>query len=257
VLRAGAIIAGVGLIDPQHRRRLREIQRRRGRNINHAPEVRDAWQRCRELSLAYLDAVIAAHASDRPGSIPGWGKYAHLGPDEQLARQDAFHADWVRYMEDTPWHPGRTHGLPELEAHEEEIFAAWSSYAFQARIYEESCNCAGFDVDRARLYRAGACAVGFDEDDDLAQLTDGGVDLSGRQVEIVAPPEAARVLGADWQVRIRVGRIPLRTWLIPDWEYPGYWLFKDNRVVSCAGLADLLADHPDVSERLLEMLRNR
>ena len=252
---AGALNAGEGLIDAQHRRRLREIQRRRGRNVNHAPEVRDAWQRCRELSLAYLDAVIAAHASGCPGAIPGWGKYAHLGPDEQLARQDAFHADWVRYMEDTPWHPGRTGGLPELEALEAEIFAAWSGYAFQARIHEESCSCAGFDVDRARLYRAGASAVGFDDDDDLVQLTDGGVDLSGMQVEIVAPPEAARVLGADWQVRIRVGTIALRSWLIPDWEYPGYWLFKDNRALSCAGLAELLADHPDVSDLQLEMLR--
>jgi hypothetical protein len=86
-------------------------------------------------------------------------------------------------------------------------------------------------------------------------LTDGGVDLSGRLVEIIAPPEAARVLGADWKVRIKVGKIALRTWLIPDWEYPGYWLFKDNRSVPCAELADLLVGHPDVSDRQLEMLR--
>jgi hypothetical protein len=33
------------------------------------------------------------------------------------------------------------------------------------------------------------------------------------------------------------------------------WLFKDNRSVSCAELADLLVGHPNVSDRQLEMLR--
>ena len=145
-------------MDAQQRRRIREIQRRRGRNVNHAPEVCAAWQRCRELSLAYLDAVIAVHASGCPGSIAGWGKYAHLGPAEQVARQDADYRDWVRHMEDTPWFPGRTLGHPELEALEAEIFSAWSGYAFQARLHEEACNCAGFDVERASLYRAGRAA---------------------------------------------------------------------------------------------------
>jgi hypothetical protein len=242
-------------MDAQQRRRIREIQRRRGRNVNHAPEVRAAWQRCRELSLAYLDAVIAVHASGCPGAIPGWGKYAHLSPAEQVARQDADYGDWVRHMEDTPWFPGRTLGHPKLEALEAEIFSAWSSYDFQARINEEACNCAGFDVERASLYREGAVAVGFDDEDELAQLTDGGMDLSGRKVEIVPPPEAARVLGADWKVRFSLPKIELRTWLIPDWEFPGYWLFKDNRTISCVELAELLADHPEVSDRQLRMLR--
>ena len=80
----------------------------------------------------------------------------------------------------------------------------------------------------------------------MVQLTDGGMDLSGALVEIVPPPEAARALGADWRARIALPKIALRTWLIPDWEYPGYWLLKDNRTVSCAELADLLADHPDM-----------
>jgi len=31
-----------------------------------------AWQRCRQLSLAYLDAVIAVHASGCPGAIAGF-----------------------------------------------------------------------------------------------------------------------------------------------------------------------------------------
>ena len=114
-------------MDAQQRRRIREIQRRRGRNVNEAPEVRAGWQRCRDLSLAYLDAVIAAHASGCPGAIPDWGKYAHLSPDEQIVRQDADYADWVRHMEDTPWFPGRTLGHPALEALESEIFSAWSS----------------------------------------------------------------------------------------------------------------------------------
>jgi hypothetical protein len=122
-------------------------------------------------------------------------------------------------------------------------------------VHEETCNCAGFDVERASLYRAGAEAVGFDDDDDLAQLTDGGMDLSGKQVEIVPPPEAARALRADWRAKIRLPTLALRTSLIPDWEYPGYWLLKDNRVVSCAQLADLLADHPDVTQSQLRLLR--
>jgi hypothetical protein len=51
--------------------------------------------------------------------------------------------------------------------------------------------------------------------------------------------------------------VALRTWLIPDWEFPGYWLFKDNRSVSCAQLADLLAGHPLASAWQLDMLRGR
>jgi hypothetical protein len=81
------------------------------------------------------------------------------------------------------------------------------------------------------------------------------MDLSGRQVEIVPPPEAARALGADWKSRIVLPKVTLRTWLIPDWEYPGYWLFKDNRAFSCAQLAELLAGHPDVTEGQLRTLR--
>ncbi len=93
----------------------------------------------------------------------------------------------------------------------------------------EETNCAGFDVERARLYQAGAVAVGFDDEDELAQLTDGGIDLSGRAVEIVLPPEALRVLGQDFGFKHRLPKIALETRLIPDWEYPGYWLTKDNR----------------------------
>lgn len=242
-------------MDREHRRRFREIQRRRGQNINLAPEVREAWQRCRELSLAYLDAVIEVHASGCPGAVPGFGKYAHLGPDEQIARQDFDYHDWVRHMEDTPWFPGRTLGHPRLEALEAEIFAAWGEYLFHVRLQGEEANCAGFDVERARLFKAGATAVGFDDEDELAHLTDGGMDLSGREVEVVIPPEALRVLGSDWGFKNRVPRIELRTSLIPDWEYPGYWLLKDNRHVDVATLADLLADHPGVSARQLQALR--
>ena len=55
-------------MDRENRRRFREIRRRRGNNVNEAPEVREAWQRCRALSLDYLDAVIAVHASGCPGA---------------------------------------------------------------------------------------------------------------------------------------------------------------------------------------------
>ena len=242
-------------MEREQRRRLREIQRRRGQNVNEAPEVRAAWQRCRELSLAYLDAVVELHASSVPGAVAGFGKYAHLGPDEQVARQDLDHRDWARFMEDTPWFPGRTLGEPRLETLEAEIFAAWGEYAFHARLQDEPTNCAGFDVERARLFKAGASAVGFDDEDELAQLTDGGMDLSGREVEILIPPEALRVLGRDWGFKNKVPKIALRTRLIPDWEFPGYWLIKDNRDVSPVALAGLLAGHPGVTEHQLAALR--
>ena len=242
-------------MEREHRRRFREIRRRRGQNINLAPEVRAAWQRCRALSLAYLDAVIAAHAAGGPGAVPGFGKYGHLGPDEQAARQNLDHHDWVRHMEDTPWHPGRPGGQAPLVALEGEIFAAWGEYAFHARIQEEETNCAGFDVERARLYQAGAAAVGFDDEDELAYFADGGIDLTGRAVEPVLPPEALRVLGRDFALKNRLPKIGLATRLIPDWEYPGYWLTKDNREPSPAALADLLADHPAVSPEQIEALR--
>jgi hypothetical protein len=242
-------------MDREHRRRFREIRRRRGQNVNQAPEVRAAWDRCRELSLAYLDAVIALHASGCAGAVEGFGKYGHLGPDEQIARQDLDHHDWVRHMEDTPWFPGRTLGQPRLEALEAAVFAAWGEYAFHARLQDEDVNCAGFDVERARLYQAGATAVGFDDEDELAQLTDGGIDLSGREVEIMLPPEALRILGRDFGFKNRLPKIALATRLIPDWEYPGYWLTKDNRDLTPAAVADLLADHPAVSELQLQALR--
>jgi hypothetical protein len=242
-------------MEREQRRRIREIQRRRGHNVNEAPEVRDAWDRCRALSLAYLDAVIAAHAAGGAGAVPGWGKYAHLSPPEQVARQEVDYHDWVRHMEDTAWFPGRTLGHSKLEALEAEIFAAWSEYVFHARLQEETPNCAGFDVERARLFKAGATAVGFDDEDELTRLTDGGIDLSGRRVEVVIPPEAVRVLGRDWALRHKPPQIELRTWLIPDWEFPGYWLLKDNQMVSAAALADLLTGRPDVSDLQLRALR--
>jgi hypothetical protein len=242
-------------MEREQRRRIREIQRRRGRNVNEAPEVRDAWDRCRALSLAYLDAVVEVHAAGGAGAIPGWGRYAHLSPPEQVARQEVDYHDWVRHMEDTPWFPGRTLGHPRLEALEAEIFAAWSEYTFHARLQDETPNCAGFDVERARLFKAGATAVGFDDDDEFAQLSDGGIDLSGKRVAVAIPPEAQRVLGRDWARKHKVPQIELQTWLIPDWEYPGYWLLKDNQMVSPAALADLLAGRPEVSEAQLATLR--
>jgi hypothetical protein len=242
-------------MEREHRRRIRDIQRRRGRNVNEAPEVRDAWERCRALSLAYLDAVVEVHAAGGEGAVSGWGKYAHLSPPEQVARQEVDYHDWVRHMEDTPWFPGRTLGHPKLEALEGELFGTWGEYAFHARLQGEATNCAGFDVERARLFKAGATAVGFDDDDELVQLTDGGMDLSGKLVEVAIPPEALRVLGHDWALRHKPPQIELRTWLIPDWEYPGYWLLKDNQVVSAAELADLIAGRPDVSGAQLQALR--
>ncbi len=239
----------------EQRRRLWEIRRRRGKNINHAPEVRAAWEECRRLSLAYLDAVIEVHASGCEGALPGWGKYAHLAPLEQIARQEVHYRDWERFMEDTPWFPGRTLGHPRLEALEGEIFTAWQQYTFHARLEQETVNCAGFDVEKARLYRAGARAVGFPDEDELAQLADGGMDLTGREVEVILPDRALQVLGADWPRRYGLPKIPLENRLIPDWEYPGYWLLKDNRAVSAAELADLLADHPYVSAEQLAALR--
>ena len=227
-------------MEREHRRRFREIRRRRGQNVNLAPEVRAAWQRCRELSLGYLDAVVAAHAAGGPGAVAGFGKYCHLGPDEQAARQNLDHHDWVRQMEDTPCSRAvRRAGAPRGAGGE--IFAAWGEYAFHARIQEEETNCAGFDVERARLYRAGAMAVGFDTR--TAANSPTAASISGRAVEIVLPTEALRVLGQDFAFKHRLPKIGLETRLIPDWEYPGYWLTKDNREPSPAALAALLADH--------------
>jgi hypothetical protein len=81
------------------------------------------------------------------------------------------------------------------------------------------------------------------------------MDLSGRRVDVVIPPEALRVLGGDWALRHGMPQVELRTCLIPDWEYPGYWLLKDNRMFSPAALAELLAGHPGVSARQLQALR--
>ena len=49
--------------------------------------------------------------------------------------------------------------------------------------------------------------------------------------------------------------IPQNVSMFPDWEYPGYWLLKDNRNVSAAELADLLTGQPGVAERRLQALR--
>ena len=63
------------------------------------------------------------------------------------------------------------------------------------------------------------------------------MDLSGREVEVLIPPEALRVLGQDWGFKNKVPKIALQTRLIPDWEFPGYWLLKDNRDIAPAELA--------------------
>ncbi len=243
-----------------HRRRLRELQRRRGRNVHQNPAVREAWRRCRELSLAYLDAVVAAHNAVRetpaPGATRGWGRYANLAPDEQEARQAIDPAEWRRVMEDTPWFPGRTLGEPALERLEEEMFGAWSAYGFHARAAGETCYCAGFDVEKARLYRDGAAAVGpGDGDDELGDLMDGGVDLSGTEVAIVPPPEADLILGPGWTRGRKLPTVVLETRLIPDWNFPGYWLTRDNRAIDGPTLADLLADDPRVDDRQRAGLR--
>ena len=83
----------------------------------------------------------------------------------------------------------------------------------------------------------------------LAQLADGGMDLSGRRVAVALPPEAQRVLGRDWALKHKVPQIELRTWLIPDWEYPGYWLLKDNQLVSAAGLAEAVSNNTTNREK--------
>jgi hypothetical protein len=73
----------------------------------------------------------------------------------------------------------------------------------------------------------------------------------------VIPPEALRTLGSDWVLRHETPQVELRTFLIPDWEYPGYWLLKDNRAVSAAEFAELLDGRPDISERELQTLRGQ
>jgi hypothetical protein len=238
------------------RRRWRELLRRRGQNVNHDHQARALWGRCRALSLAYLDAVIAVHGSGLDGATPDWGRWRNLNPDEQEARRDVDPAAWERLMEDTPWFPGRTLDHPRLEALEGEILGAWERYTAAAQAAEERPNCAGFDVERALLYRAGARAVGFDDQgDELAALEGGGRDLSGKRVTVILPPLAERVLGAGWAGKNALPEIELENRLVPDWEFPGYWLLKDNRAVSAPELAELLVDRPRVSALQRRVLR--
>jgi hypothetical protein len=244
---------GVGRGD---RRRWRELLRRRGQNVNYDGQARALWGRCRELSLAYLDAVVAVHRSGAQRAVTDWGRWRNLNPDEQVARRDVDPAAWERLMEDTPWFPGRTLDHPRLEALEAEILELWERYAAAAQAADETTNCAGFDVERARLYRAGARAVGFEDyDDELAALAGGGKDISGKRVKVVLPPQADAVLGPDWALKNAPLEIELENRLVPDWEFPGYWLLKDNRALSAAGLADLLEERPRVSELQRRALR--
>ncbi len=47
----------------------------------------------------------------------------------------------------------------------------------------------------------------------------------------------------------------LESRLVPYRALPGYWLLKDNRALSAAGLAKLLEDCPRVSELQRRVLR--
>ena len=218
--------------------------------------MREAWQRCRALSLDLSGRGDRSARLGLPGRRAGLGQVRPSQPagagrpaGGRSSRLGAAHGGHALV-------PGTdARDTPRLEALEAEIFAAWGEYTFHARLQGETPNCAGFDVERARLFKAGATAVGFDDEDDLAQLTDGGMDLSGRRVAVVIPPEALRVLGSDWALRHETPQVELRTSLIPDWEFPGYWLLKDNRTVSAAEFAELLVGRPDVSERELQALR--
>ena len=98
--------------------------------------------------------------------------------------------------------------------------------------------------------------MGFDDyDDELAALAGGGGELSGKRVKIVLPPQAERVLGSDWAANAALPEIELENRLVPDREFPGNWLLKENRALSAAELAQLLEDRPRVSELQRRALR--
>ena len=144
-------------MEREQRRRLREIRRRRGQNVNEAPEVRAAWQRCRELSLAYLDAVIAAHASGCPGAVAGLRQVRPSRP------RRAGRAPGPRSSRLGPAHGG--HALvPGADARASRgsrrsrprSSPPGASTPSMPASRSEATNCAGFDVERARLFKAGA-----------------------------------------------------------------------------------------------------
>jgi hypothetical protein len=229
------------MLDREIRRHFREIARRRGHNVHDDPDAHAGWARCRSLGLDYLEVVIAAHAAGGAGAVAGFGADAHLSPDEQAVARDADPKGWARRMEDTPWFPGRTLGDPALERLEAAIFEAWEEYLAAARSAGEAVSCAGFDVERARLFRAGATAIGFPPGlDEIARLTAPGMDASGERVAVELPYGALEVLGPDWPLTHPLPRIELKSRLVPDWEFPGYWLLVDNREVSLFELANLL-----------------
>lgn len=237
-------------------RRFREIARRRGHNVHDDPNAHAGWERCRAFGLYYLEAVIAVHAAGGKGAVAGFGAYAHLSLDEQVVVHDADPEGWARRMEDTPWFPGRTLGNPTLGGLEAVILGAWDSYLGAARSAGEATNCAGFDVDRARLFRAGATAIDFAPGlDEIARLTAAGEDASDTRVPVEVPLGALEVLGPDWPLWNPLPQIDLVSRLVPDWEFPGYWLLADNREVSLPAFADLLEGRGSVPALELAALR--
>jgi hypothetical protein len=246
------------MLDREVRRRLREIARRRGHNVHDDPNAHAAWARCRSLGLDYLEAVIATHAAGGKGAIAGFGAYAHLGPDEQAVVRDAEPEGWARCMEYTPWFPGRSLGNLALERLEEAIFAAWEEYVGVAQTAGEAVSCAGFDVERAQLFRAGATAIGFDPGlDEIARLTAPGMDASGKRVPVELPHGALEILGPEWPLWNPLPMVEIKSRLEPDWEFPGYWLLVDNRGVSLSELADLLEGRGSVAAHELAALRGK
>jgi len=244
------------MLDRETRHRLREIARRRGRNVHDNPDAHARWARCRSLGLDYLEAVIAVHAAGGEGAVAGFGVYAHLSPDEQAVVRDADLKGWARRMEDTPWFPGRTLDNPVLKRLEAEIFEAWEEYLTATRTAGEAISCAGFDIDRAQLFRAGATAIGFPPGlDEIARITAPGTDASGTQAPVELPHGALEILGPEWPLMNPLPTIEIKSRLVPDWEFPGYWLLADNREVSLSAFADLLEGRDSVPALKLAALR--
>ena len=126
---------------------------------------------------------------------PGFGKYGHLGPDEQVARQDLDHHDWVRHMEDTPWFPGRT--LRPAAARG----ARGRDLRRLGRVRLPRPAPGGGDQLRGLRRRARAALPGRRQRGRLRRRGRAGPADRRRhgplrpQVEVVLPPEALRVLG--------------------------------------------------------------
>ena len=214
-------------MEREHRRRFREIRRRRGQNVNLAPELRAAWQRCRELQPRLSRRGGRGACRGRPGRgqglrqiRPSRPRRAGRAPEPRPSRLGEAHGGHALVPRVGP--AGRC-ASPRSRPRSSPPGASTPSMpgSRRRRPTARASTSSGRGSTRPARWRWASTTR-----TSSPSSTDGGIDLSGRAVEIVMPPEALRILGKDFAVKHRLPRIALETRLIPDWEYPGYWLHQ-------------------------------